>query len=520
MTDAGQGSLRKSARLQSSIVLVWLLAGGFQAAGQIRDQIVVTSHDATTFHPNLRRFDRRLTLLGSTDLVPEAQGAQNELQLEIVIAPDGRIWTPIDPLNTKKLVRMEPDGTLLPSVLLGNYPVSLTASATGVMYALTRVPLQIRAPAYAVDAVGTILWSNDVGPKLYGINPPDVMAVTVDGQLWIGDSTQGVCGCVVNHGLVLRLDTSDGHVLQKVHLAPEPGVQSFFSAMSAAPDGGVWAVVGVSGVFGQEVMRVDETGLVDQIHVLSTNNGSTFELRIDAAGDMWAVSNLAVADGALLRKYSHVTGELLAEIDIVDTVHGFALGAGGEDLIAVTEDVTPPFYRLVRVNLVTKRWSARSLDPFLLTGIGHGDPSGFIYANVIDQAGDSDGDGAPNRVETLAGSSPYDALSRPEGPKVYLDFTANNAIILTFRDPDGLLDPAGGLDVGSISVTAGQYGEVFPILLPFLTFVQVSPDITEATAVFGALPLPAGSKLPLDVRVTDKSGAVGWDWQVTPPGEL
>jgi hypothetical protein len=152
--------------------------------------------------------------------------------------------------------------------------------------------------------------------------------------------------------------------------------------------------------------------------------------------------------------------------------------------------------------------------------MANGDPTGFIYANVVDQLGDNDGDGAANRVETLAGSSPYDPLSRPEGPKVYLDFTANDAIILTFKDPDGLLDPAGGLDVGSISVTAGRYGEIFPFLLSFLTFVQVSPDLTEATAVFGALPLAAGLKLTLDVRVADRTGAVGWDWQVTPPGEL
>jgi hypothetical protein len=268
-------------------------------------------------------------------------------------------------------------------------------------------------------------------------------------------------------------------------------------------------------------MRVDETGVVDQIHVASTNNSVTFELRIDAAGDMWAVSGLGEADGALLRKYSQVDGTLLTEINIGETISGFALGASGEDILAVTQSTTPPFYRLVRVNLVTERWSARSLDPFTLTGIGHGDPSGFIYANIIDQDGDSDGDGASNRQETLAGSSPYDPLSRPEGPKAYLSFAASNhAIILELRDPNGVQDPTGGLDLGTLSVKIGPYGEVLPFLLPFLTFVQFNEDQTAVTALFGALPFASGAKLPVDVSVVDRTGAVGWDWQVTPPGEL
>ncbi len=491
-----------------------------QASAQIRDQILVTAHDQSPHNPHLLRFDRHLAYLGSTLIGGETQGSLDEHTTAVVVAPDGRIWMPIDALNAKKLVRLEPDGTLLlPSYLLGDYPVSLTGSASGVMYALTRVPLTIPAPAYAVDGAGQILWSNDTGPKQFGFFPPQAMAVTVDGRLWIGNLTEGTCGCQLMHGLMMRLDTATGAPLQQVHTSPVPAVPSSITRVSAAPDGGVWAAGGAIGI-GPYLLRIDETGVVQQFPVLSVTNSVTWELRVDAAGDLWAVSNFGVANGGLLRKYSRFDGQLLQEIDMQGAIGGFALGAGGEDMFAVTGSATPPFYRLVRVNLVTERLSARSLDPFTSAGIGPGDPSGFIFANVVDQAGDADGDGATNRAETLAGSSPYDASSRPEGPKVYLDFTASNAIILTFKDPDGLLHATGGLDVGSIEVDAGAYGNIFPLLLSFLTFVQVTPDLTEATAVFGGLSLPSDLKLPLDVRVSDLSGAVGWDWQVTPPGEL
>ena len=83
-----------------------------------------------------------------------------------------------------------------------------------------------------------------------------------------------------------------------------------------------------------------------------------------------------------------------------------------------------------------------------------------------------------------------------------------------------MLDPTGGLDVAALSVTIGPYGEVFSVLLPFLTFVQVSPDLTQATALFGALPMASNLKWQVEARAADKTGAVGWDWQVTPPGEL
>jgi hypothetical protein len=200
---------------------------------------------------------------------------------------------------------------------------------------------------------------------------------------------------------------------------------------------------------------------------------------------------------------------------------GFALGASGEDLFVATASLEKPNYRLMRINLATGVKSARALDPYQSVRIADGDPTGFIFANVVDQFGDNDGDGATNRQETLAGSSPYDPASRPDGPDVYIAFApATNALVLELVDPDGLFDPVGGLDLATLSVRLGPHGEVLDVLLSFLSSVQVSPDRTRLTAHFDALPFASDLRWEVEVTVTDKTGAVGWDWQVTPPGEL
>ena len=51
----------------------------------------------------------------------------------------------------------------------------------------------------------------------------------------------------------------------------------------------------------------------------------------------------------------------------------------------------------------------------------------------VDQQGDNDGDGFTNREEILAGSSPYDPISRPGGPKVSIDFAASSDRLANFR---------------------------------------------------------------------------------------
>jgi hypothetical protein len=464
--------------------------------------------------------------LGLTDVSGEHGNLTD--RTAITVDGQGRWWIALDSLNVTKLVKIAPDGTLLPTTLIGHNPVSVAASSWGTVYAATRVPLSFPGPLYAVSSAGSVLWSSWKGPGLFKGAYAEYPALGSDGSLWLGGYSSFACpGCGSKYLPVLvRMDPANGVVLNKLVLPQTGPFDTVLMYMAAAPDGTLWTLqTGNPVLAGNPLVNTDDSGVLKLHPVQGGTNGVITQIRVDAAGDVWTVNPKAPEQGNLGSKlllFSGDDGSLLAAHDLEGLIVGYALGASGEDIVAVVNDfIVPGKRRLVRVSLVTGRRSSRPFESSHTASVmANGDPTGFIYANVVDQLGDNDGDGAANRVETLAGSSPYDPLSRPEGPKVYLDFTANDAIILTFKDPDGLLDPAGGLDVGSISVTAGRYGEIFPFLLSFLTFVQVSPDLTEATAVFGALPLAAGLKLTLDVRVADRTGAVGWDWQVTPPGEL
>ena len=508
-------------RLRAAFAGVALCLISTAAEAQAVDQVVVTSADAGIFKPVIRRFDRRLKLLGSTPLSSQTSSSIDEVGTAIAVLPNGDIWIPIDPLNQKKLVRMNSAGALLPTVVLGDYPVQLATSGLGLVYALTRLPLATPKPLYAVDFAGAIQWSNPAGPASYTGVYPRSIGVSPSGELWIGDDTNGSCGCQFAYPELTLLDAMSGSIVRKLALpytATPPAITPLHH-IAAGVEGTIW--VTTQGDFQSWLHQVDTDRILATFPIPGSYNGETTQIRVDAAGDVWGVSTFQETGGTVLRKYDQHTGAVVDEVDAGDRINGFALGASGEDLLAVTLDTDPPFYRLVRFNLVTGRRSARSLDPFTLTGIGNGDPTGFIWANVLDQGGDNDGDGASNRTETLAGTSPYDTTSRPEGPKIYVDFAqSNNAIILKLSDPDGLLNPTGGLSVPTLSIKVGPFGEVFPILLSFLTFVQVSPDGTQATAFFGALPFANDAKLTVDASVADKTGAVGWDWQVTPPGEL
>ena len=508
-------------RLQAAFAGVALCLISTPADAQAVDQVVVTSADAGIFKPVIRRFDRRLNLLGSTPLSSETSNSIDEVSTASTVLPTGDIWIPIDPLNQKKLVRMSSMGLLLPTVVLGDYPVGLGASGNGLAYVLTRLPLLTPKPLYAVDFSGAIQWSNPAGPSSYTLLYPNRVAATTNDELWIGAVTAGACGCEFGFAELTLLDQATGDVIRKVALpytSPPPTITNLLG-LGAGTDGSVWATT--QGGFDFYLYRVDSTGIQNEFPIPSAHNGATTYLRVDAQDHAWVTGKNAAGDGYLLRRLSPADGSVVEEYDLGHLIKGFALGASGEDMFAVTSDTDPPFYRLVRINLVTGRSSARSLDPFVLNGLGNGDPTGFIWANVLDQAGDNDSDGATNRTETLAGTSPFDSTSRPQGPKVYVDFAqSNNAIILKLSDPDGLLNPTGGLSVPTLSIKIGPFGEVFPILLSFLTFVQVSPDGTLATAFFGALPFALDAQFTVDASVADKTGAIGWDWQVTPPGEL
>ena len=66
----------------------------------------------------------------------------------------------------------------------------------------------------------------------------------------------------------------------------------------------------------------------------------------------------------------------------------------------------------------------------------------------------------------------------------------------------------------------GDSGNVFWALLGLTTEASLSADGKTAHAVFGGLPLAADLKLRVEMTVRDRTGAIAWDWQATPPGDL
>ncbi|HTE06268.1 MAG TPA: thrombospondin type 3 repeat-containing protein [Planctomycetota bacterium] len=497
----------------------WLFFPVAPASAQIADQVVLFGQN-TAKKEGIARFDRRLNFIAFTKTEMSFAGDGHlDQDNGTTVDGQGRYWVPFDPSNATNLLRMTGAGkVLIPSVILQHNPVRTAAARNGNVYALTRTEFDGNGPLYAAAPDGTVLWSNLAGPALF-VYSRDLI-ITPSGGLWIAGSKfflhqpwKGLLAEVrPGTGSVIKQATFDNPVAG--------GFNVSWDMMAASPDGTIW------GELNHYLTQVDPETLkiLRQFVIRGGSNSETSQLRIDSQGNLRTTSKSTPrADmGGDVLEYSG-TGQIISVAKLGGLILGFALGPAGEDLYAViVENVLPYPRRLTRLNLVTGVKSSRPLAPYGTEwAVPNDDPTGFIWANVIDQAGDNDGDGAANRDETLAGTDPFDPTSRPNGPKVYLSFApVTNAIQLTWRDPDGLFDPTGGLDLASISLQAGGYGEVMGYLWHFLTSVTLSPDGKQVTIELGGLPLPSDLKIPLEARVADKTGATAWDWQVTPPGDL
>jgi hypothetical protein len=517
-------AVREAARC-ACIAVVFILP--VTAHSQRTDAVIVLGKDGDTGKSTILRFSRQLDLLGQVDVT----GGVFSQITHVATDSAYRRWINFDALNPTQLLRLSEEGQLLAVAQLSHNPVAVALGGNGCAYALTRIPLAIPGPLYAFDSDAKLLWTNSAATAL-----PDWLiyarqiSVTSGGEIWLGDGA-------TLHGIeaqpyIVRVSPDDGGVVQSLELPslvnPHSGSAAVVQLVGSI-DGTLWALVSGGG---EMLVNTDGESTLQAFQIQGGQNDLAYHLRVDGAGRLLAVDYYefgGVLNGdTLLRFDPDAPAPQLPEstFPMGGYLDSFALGRTGEDAYAVIHELDqpgPPFpLRLVRMNLVSGVKSSVPLTPtWFDCHIPYGDPTGFIWANVTDRSGDQDGDGAANGDETAAGSDPFDPLSRPEGPRVYVSFAqSNHALILKYVDPDGILSPSGGLHVPSLSVTIGPYGEVFNFLLPFLTFVQLSPDGTTVTAFFGALPLTAGSQWQVEAKVTDKTGATGWDWQVVPPGDL
>ena len=492
------------------------------AEAQVKDDVLLYGQDAQLGGETVLRVSRKLELQSATPAI-----AGTSLGETAAIATDsvGNHWIAAAPLGPTTLMRIDNVGGSLPSTLLGENPVQVAAAADGRTYALTRIPLLDPGLMYCANPDGSIAWSNFAGPSNYTLIYPRRLCVTTTGELWMGDVTP-LHGGFWAKGLLLRIDPNSGAVMQTLVLPDLSGSggDEGVPRLVGDIDGTLWALH-VGSPDGQaRLVNTNGEAFLQSMIIEGGTNGATWDTRVDGSGRLTVVSLNTEANGSLLYRYDPATPSTIdATFTLGGIIRGFALGATGEDVYAVVAPLSAPLTRRAeRLNLVTGVRSSVSLEAaWLDLTIADGDPTGFIYANVVDRQGDNDGDGSPNGAETAAGSNPFDSTSRPNGPKVYISFAqSNGALILKYVDPDGLLNATGGLNLGSLSVVSSQHGQIFQFLLSFLTFAQVSPDGTEVTAFFGALPIAPNLKWQFEATVADKTGATGWDWQVTRPGDL
>jgi len=487
------------------------------AHAQRSGYVVVGRFDSFGHKASVELFDRELHSLGGLT----ETGA---------VSPIGDVAT--DATLTRwiadqhgKLLRADADGQFLDPVVPGGGSLIAAAPGGGLYDFDPFSKLEALSPS------GGQLWLSPT-PSLFmyqGIRP----VLTATGELWVG----GFKSLFVGEKPVLwQVDPATGATLAQLEYSSGflAGGQLFAGA--GAPDGTVWWA---RGGFVYEPAHWAGVELVD------TQDGNVLQsfapgeygemgvssagFVVDARGRLLFIDYEQVGYGWGPQKVlvRHDPGDVTApdaSWDLEKNVFfGFVLGPTGEELFVVLQEPFAFEFRLCRLNLLTGAKSSvafASAVPFEEFRILRGDPTGFVYANVTNRMADTDGDGARNGNETFAGSDPFDSSSRPDGPKIGISFTGSQAIQLTLSDADGLLDPNKGLDLATLSMVVEGYGEMWPALLTALTSVTLTADGTGARVIFGALPLPSGLKLRINVSVKDLTGATASDWQVTPPGEL
>ncbi|MFN0207643.1 MAG: hypothetical protein ACKVS6_15155 [Planctomycetota bacterium] len=444
----------------------------------------------------------------------------------VTIANDrfGQRWIPWDTLTSPTSLVMGAVGQLLNVIPFLHYPFKAAAGKNDKIYFLTRFSIAGQGPMYCLNTDGSLEWRRYTPFQPFFGSLVQHYTISTDGSIYLGGSTKGECGCTHAFGRVVRIDPDNGNV---VSVIPLPGYQqelnkaSVIVGLAGSPDGTVWAAGSwadalLPGSLVNNLFNI-EGNVTKNKFVSPGGNSDSWIPRVDAKGNVYVIGNANSPPlGMQIVEVDKDTGGIVYNYEFPGSVTGYAFGPSGEELFA-TYAISVNDRYLARVNTVTKQMSIVPTDPAIVNSyMAPGDPTGFIFANVVDRDGDNDNDSFTNGAETAAGSNPFDSTSVPSGPKVYITFTPQDTIRVLYRDPDGILSPTGG--IVNLNFIAGSYGDVTGFLFQYITNVSLSPDGKDLTVDFGNYTVPHNLKVRLEANVWDAAGAHGYDWQFTPPG--
>ncbi len=512
--------------ISPAALLAFVLAASIAQAQLVTDQVLVKALDPATpdWNPILLRFDRKLRLLGKTDLKPLGMNGWAP-DHTVAVTARGDLWTTIPCGGAcKRVAKLSASGGTLLTVNLAHFPYFVAADREGSVFVLALGSLAGLGPLLKIQSTGQMAWTNAASGAGLAKSLPSSIVVGPDQSVWIG-----------GHHFVSGFETAWARKLSGADGSVTSTFEDWFGTwqsgssflrLQSTPDGQAWMLLGGfvpppagTGSAGKFVLT---DGTSELGAVFTPGFGDPDGARVDPQGRPWMI--VWVNDYSHLVCFDPVTGGQGASWFLGWGVDEFAFGPTGEEVFYVRKLVSPAFGRqLVKFSLVTGQSSWIPLDPTYTFGdVIDGDPTGFVLANTVDQQGDNDLDGFTNRDEVAQGYNPYDPMSRPGGPKVYLSYGPAPAHPLRLRyvDPDGILDPVGGLDQTTLSVFAEHplygSGEIFWDLAAYLTSVTFSPDGTQVDLDFGSLVLPTGLGFGLTASVSDKTGARAWDWHFTP----
>ncbi|MBI3817960.1 MAG: hypothetical protein HY286_04655 [Planctomycetes bacterium] len=504
---------------------------------QVQDQVFVTALGSGSlyYHPLLLRFDRKLHLIGQVDFTSTGATGWGDGQ-NFAITPSGRIWIQTGcPLGCLGLLYNS--GTLIGTIPQAGTVYALVADKFNNAFVVSTQSGGQTGPFRKVNIHGQIVFTNSTSTAGFAQGYPyNRLAITPDGTVWLGGHH---FVSSAEHPRLVKLNPQNGNILatQELNWGLGSGGTSFVH-IAASPLNNVLIESNglVSAAPNQSAYEFDEMDGANISNSFQWTKGlSNLSCIVDANNKYYmSIGDTLGLVAHQIVRIDPATGvvEQSWELKQSSSTHipFICLGPTGEEIYAIRQDLisnNPPSYKrqLVKLSLVTGQMSWIDLTPTYLdsstTTLANGDPSGYVLANCVDPDGDNDGDGYTNKQEILAGYNPFDASSHPGGPKVYISYdkTQGNALVLTYVDPDGILNP-GGLDLNTFSLYAYSPiyggGDIFWDAAGYLTAINFSPDGTKVDLVYGNLQLPAGLGYELTASIFDLSGAYAWDWHFTP----